>query len=131
MNAKFAFDVDRACGLIRIKMAGFYTLADIRDFVEARRAAHEALAWPANAHVTLNDIRAMEPQPYTTVDAFAAMLAAPEYRSRRLAFVVSPNLARSQVLRALASRAGRCFADPASAEAWLLEEDEAPLRQAG
>jgi hypothetical protein len=131
MSARFAFDIDRARGLVRITMGGFYTPADVRAFLEARREAHEALGWPANAHVTLNDIREMAPQPQTMVDAFAEMLADPEYRSRRLAFVVSPTLARSQVMRALASRAGRCFADPATAEAWLLEADVEPLRKAG
>lgn len=114
-------------------MAGFYTQEDIRAFLTARREAHEALGCAPNAHLTLNDIRGMTAQPHSTVDAFAEMLAAPEYRSRRLAFVVGPYLARTQVLRALASRAGRCFTDPAAAEAWLLAGDEeiAPLRRAG
>lgn len=108
-------------------MAGFYTLEDIRAFLEARKKAHDALGCAPNAHLTLNDIRGMTGQPNTTVDAFAEMLAAPEYRSRRLAFVVGPNLARTQVLRALANRAGRCFTDPVEAEAWLLTEDIEPL----
>ena len=114
-------------------MAGFYTLEDIRAFLEARRKAHAMLTCPPNTHLTLNDIRGMAGQPNTTVDAFAEMLAAPEYRSRRLAFVVGPNLARTQVLRALANRAGRCFTDPADAEAWLLAEDEdiVPFRATG
>lgn len=104
-------------------MAGFYTQEGIRAFVAARREAHKALRCPPNAHLTINDIRGMAAQPHTTVDAFCEMLAAPEYRSRRLAFVVGPYLARTQVLRALASRAGRCFTDPEAAEAWLLAED--------
>ena len=60
------------------------------------------------------------------------MLAAPEYRSRRLAFVVGYTLARAQAIRALESRAARWFNDPAEAEAWLLAEEpeEAPLRRA-
>ena len=74
----------------------------------------------------------MAAQPHSTVDTFAEMLADPEYRSRRLAFVVAPYLARTQVLRALTNRAGKCFTDPVAAEEWLLAEDQeiAPLRRA-
>ena len=104
-------------------MAGFYTLEDIRAFLEARKKAHDALGCAPNAHLTLNDIRGMTGQPNTTVDAFAEMLAAPEYRSRRLAFVVSPTLARTQVMRALDRRAAQCFEDLWRAEAWLFAQD--------
>lgn len=133
MAGTFSFDVDPARDLVRIAMAGFYTLEDIRAFLDARRKAHADLTCGPNAHLTLNDIRGMTGQPNTTVDAFAEMLAAPEYRSRRLAFVVGPNLARTQVLRALANRAGRCFTDPAAAEAWLLagDDESLPLRATG
>ena len=114
-------------------MAGFYTLADIRAFLAARREAHAQLNCAPNAHLTLNDIRGMSGQPATIVDAFTDMLADPEYRSRRLAFVVGANLARHQVMRALDNRIARVFADPEAAEAWLLSEDSeaAPLRATG
>lgn len=114
-------------------MAGFFRQDDIRAFLAARGAAHAQLDCLANAHLTINDIRGMTAQPHTIVDAFHEMLAAPDYRSRRLAFLVGPTLARSQVLRALASRHARCFTDPTAAEAWLFAEDEesAPLRRAG
>ena len=133
MAGTFSFRIDRSRNLVRIKMAGFYTLEDIRAFLHARRKAHETLTCAPNAHLTLNDIRGMAGQPAETVDAFTEMLADPEYRSRRLAFVVGPNLARTQVLRALANRAGRCFTDPAEAEAWLLagDSEQAPLRATG
>ena len=48
----------------------------------------KALGCAPNAHLTLNDIRGMNVQAQDIVDAFQEMLAAPEYRSRRLAFVV-------------------------------------------
>jgi len=133
MDAKFSFQIDRPRGLVRITMAGFFKRADIDAFVEARRRAHEALGLPRHAHLTLNDIRGMTGQMQSTVDAFYELLAAPQYRSRRLAFIVRTTLARSQVLRALASRNARCFTDPAAAEAWLLTEDmeAAPLRRTG
>lgn len=131
MGASFSFDVDRSRDLVRITMAGLFTLDDINTFLEARRKAHEALACGPNAHVTLNDLRGMKIQPQEVVAAFRGMLADPEYRSRRLAFVAGRTLARSQLMRALASRDARCFEDPADAEAWLFAEDWVPLRRAG
>ena len=107
-----------------------FGLTDIDAFIEARRRAHAELRCPPNAHLTLNDVTGMLIQPQETVAAFQAMLAAPEYRSRRLAFIVPPTLARNQLMRALASRGeGRCFEDPDEAEAWLFHEDEIALQR--
>ena len=131
MTARFSFEVDPERDLVRISMGGFFRPADIAAFVEARRVAHQALRCGPNQHLTINDIRQMSIQSQDVVDAFQAMLAAPDYRSRRLAFVVGYTLARAQVIRALESRTARCFEDPAEAEAWLLaDEEEAPLRRA-
>jgi hypothetical protein len=124
MNDKFSIQADRACGLIRIAMRGLFTLEDVRDFYEARRAAHEALGLPKNAHLTLNDVRELKILPQDTLAAFYDMLADQDYHSRRLAFVVAPSLVRAQIARALGGRgAARCFEDPAEAEVWLRAEE--------
>ena len=123
MEPKFSFETDRSRGLIRITMAGFFTVDNIRDFLKARDEAHQALGWAPNRHLTLNDVRGMTAQPQTIVDAFAEILAAPEKRSRRLAFIVGPTFVRAQVFRALSLREAKCFTDPALAEAWLLAAD--------
>jgi hypothetical protein len=132
MSAEFSFEVDSRRDLVRIKMAGFFRQADVAEFLEARRTAHEMLRCAPNAHLTLNDIRGMAMQPHDIVDAFREMLAAPEYRSRRLAFVVGNTWARSQAIRAIESREARWFDDPAKAEAWLFADElaEMPLRRA-
>jgi hypothetical protein len=131
MTAPFSIHADPSRNLVRIAMAGLFTLQDIEDFTEARRKAHAKLYCPPNAHVTLNDIRKLKIQPQEVVAAFRKMLAAPEYRSRRLAFVVGHTLALNQLMRALAGREGRFFEDPIAAEAWLLRDDAetAPLRR--
>ena len=134
MNADFSFEIDPSQGLVRITMAGLFTIADVRAFAEARREAQAALGWPKNGHVTLNDLRGMKIQPQETVAAFYEMLADPDYRSRRLAFVAAPTLVRGQLQRALAGRDdARCFEDFAEAEVWLFAEDvdSAPLRSFG
>jgi len=102
-------------------MGGLFTLADIEGFLAARSEAHAKLRCAPNRHLTLNDLRDMKIQHQEVVAAFREMLAAPDYRSRRLAFVAGPTLAKSQLMRALSGRDARCFDDPASAEAWLLE----------
>jgi hypothetical protein len=126
MDASFSFDVDPSRDLVRIAMAGLFLPASVARFVSARRAAHARLVCRPNRHLTLNDVRAMKIQPQDTVATFHAVLADPAFRSRRLAFVANPTLARSQLMRALAGRDSRCFADPEAAEAWLFAgEDDA------
>jgi hypothetical protein len=129
MNPHFSFQVDPARDLVRITMSGLFTPDDIAAFAEARQRAHCKLGCPANAHVTLNDIRTLKIQPQEVVAGFREMLAAPAYRSRRLAFVCGPTLARNQLTRALGARDARCFDDPVSAEAWLLREEESRERR--
>lgn len=133
MKDKFSIAIDPSRDLVRITMAGLFTLDDVRDFYEARREAHERLGLPKNAHLTLNDVRELKILPQETLAAFFEMLADPDYHSRRLAFVIAPNLVRAQVGRALAGRENaRCFDDAIEAEAWLLEEEPValPLRRA-
>ena len=132
MSDKFRIEIDRAHGLVRITMAGFYEPEDIAAFIEARAKAHAELGLPRNAHMTLNDLREMKVQSQDTVRAFQAMLTAPEYRSRKLAFVVDRNLAAMQLERTLVARDAQIFTDMASAERYLFAEENAqPLRRAG
>ena len=120
MDSSFSFEVDPSRDLVRIVMAGLFLPASVARFVAARAEAHARLTCGPGRHVTLNDVRAMKIQPQDTVDAFGLVLAATAFRSRRLAFVASPTLARSQLMRALAGRDSRWFEGPEAAEAWLF-----------
>jgi hypothetical protein len=124
MTAKFSFRIDRARGLVRITMAGFYDLGDVAAFFEARRSAHAELGLPPNQHLTLNDLRRMQIQKQDVIEAFQTGLAAPEEKARKLAIVVDAAMARSQANRAIASPDTRYFTDVAEAEAWLLADEE-------
>ena len=135
MSASFSVTADPAGDLIRIRMAGFFTPENIAAFEEERSRAHALLRCGPNRHLTLNDVRELSIQPQDAVAAFQQMLADPAYRSRRLAFIVAPTLARGQLERALAGRPNtRLFEDAAEAEAWLLSPDVVesapPLRAA-
>ena len=123
MDANYTFEIDRARSLVRIAMSGLFTLADIDAFLRDREKAHAELGCGPNRHLTLNDLRGMKIQHQEVVTAFRDMLAAPEQRSRRLAFVAGPTLAKSQLMRALSGRDARCFEDVASAEKWLFGAD--------
>lgn len=122
MSATFSFKVDRARDLVRIQMAGLFTANEIAAFLEARRRAHAELGCAPNRHLTLNDVRRMKIQTQDIVAEFRYMLSDPDYRSRRLAFVAAPTLARGQLLRALQDRDARCFETIEAAEAWLFAE---------
>lgn len=129
MDARFSLEIDAGRDLVRVTMTGLFTPADVDAFLAARRRAHAGLTCGPDQHVTLNDVRGMKIQPQATVAAFQALLAAAEFPSRRLAFVVAPTLARSQLMRALDRRRARCFTDLDEAEAWLLSaEDEEPAK---
>jgi hypothetical protein len=121
VSARFSFEVDRPRNLVRIVMTGLFEPEDVADFSRERRKAHAMLRCAPGRHVTLTDLRAMKILPQQTVAAFGALLAAPESRARRIAFVVSPTLVRGQLARALAGRDCRCFEEIEAAEAWLLE----------
>lgn len=128
MSATFTVTCDPDRDLISISMTGFFTPPEITAFLAARRAAHAELTCGPNAHLTLNDVRGMKIQPQRAVRTFQDMLADPAFRSRRLAFVVAPTLARGQLARALAGRPeAALFEDPAEAEAWLLDAEEAEM----
>jgi hypothetical protein len=127
MSGFFSIRVDPVHNIVRIRMSGFFTAEDIEAFLAERARAHRQLRCGPNEHLTLNDVSEMKIQSQEIVEAFREMLAAPEYRSRRLAFVSGSTLARGQLLRAATGRNVRCFDDAASAEAWLFETEQSAM----
>lgn len=122
MSGEFSITADIELDLIRIRMSGFFDADDISRFVEARAEAHARLTCSPNQHLTLNDLRGMRIQAQDIVENFRQILADPTYRSRRLAFVIEPGLARNQLKRIIVNRNARYFDTQLEAEAWLLLE---------
>lgn len=122
MSATFSIDAEPERNLVRIAMAGLFTPADIEAFYLAREIAHARLTCGPNEHLTINDLRGIKIQSQESVAGFQQLLGAPEYRSRRLAFVIGRTLARSQLQRALSGRGPdtHCFDTIVEAEAWLF-----------
>ena len=124
MNAQFSIGVDVTRDLVRLKLSGFFAVADVERFCEARDAAHRQLTCAPHAHVTLVDLRDMKIQPQESVSAFGSLLADPAHQSRKLALVFSLSLARMQLQRAAGDRRARYFTSIADAEAWLFEAEK-------
>ena len=123
MSATFSIHAEPERDLVRITMGGLFTPEDIAEFYKVREVAHARLTCARNQHLTINDLREMKIQPQESVAGFQQLLGAPQYRSRRLAFVIGRTLARSQLQRALSGRGPdtRCFDTVGEAEAWLFE----------
>jgi len=118
MEARYTVTPDKSRNLARVKMAGFFGQKDVQEFAATYRQVLSHLKAPG--HLTLVDITAMQIQTQDIVGAFAALLAFPDVRSRRLAFVCSSSLARLQAQR-LTDREGVEFFDRmGDAEAWLF-----------
>lgn len=125
MSATYSIRTDAAADLVRITMTGFFAPGDVACFIAARDAAHARLTCAPNRHCTIVDVREMKIQAQDIVAAFQSLLADPAHRSRKLAFVIAPTLARTQLLRAIGSRAIRTFECPHAAEDWILRDDAA------
>ncbi|MAP62347.1 MAG: hypothetical protein CMH34_01065 [Microbacterium sp.] len=99
-------------------MAGFFEHKDVQAFAATYR---QALTDPkTRGHLTLVDITGMKIQAQDTVGAFAALLASPDVRSRRLAFVTNSSLSRLQAQRLTDCEGLEFFDRVDDAEASLL-----------
>lgn len=119
MEAKFNVRADVGHNLMRVDMAGFFNEGDVQRFTADYRSALAQLSAPG--HLTLVDMRQMKIQPQSVVGAFSALLASPDVRSRRLAFICDSTLARLQAQRLTDREDVRFFKDEGEAEGWLFE----------
>ena len=121
MIASYVVNAEPDRDLLRITLSGFFDPSRLAAFDDARHAAHARLRCAPNQHLTLIDVRDFRIQAQDVFERFRTMIAEPGTRARRLAFVAGDAAIRLQVRR-IAQRADmRCFADMASAEAWLAE----------
>lgn len=118
MEATYTVTPDKSRNVARIKMAGFFAQKDVQEFAATYRQVLTHLKAPGQ--LTLVDITGMNIQAQDIVRSFAALLASPDVRSKKLAFVCSSSLSRLQAQR-LTDRQGVEFFDRMdSAEAWLF-----------
>ena len=124
MDARIDMRVDPAGPLVRTTLSGFFDEAAIKQLIAARAETYGRLRCAPHSWLSLIDVRGMAIQSQEMVARFQQVLAQPDFRSRRLAFVVNSPLARMQLQRAIGSRTAQVFTEPAEAERWLRREDE-------
>lgn len=125
MPGTYSLSVDVEQSLVFIELQGFFTPEEIARFNQDRRAAYKRLKSAPHQHVTLVDMRQTQIQSQEAVTGFADCMADPTTRSRRIAFIISPSLARLQVKRAVGARDAGYFLTEEEAKAWLLSDQAA------
>ena len=128
MDPTFEISIEPRCGLMRVKLGGFFAVADVEALEFEKRAALVRLGMPANQHLTLVDVSECKLQPQDVFGAFQSAIADPRYMSRRIAFVTGSSLARMQVRRMLKRDDAAFFETVEQAETWLFEEPRVLMR---
>lgn len=121
MTPTVRFTADPSRKLLRVKMTGFFMLDAVADYIEQRRAAFNKLGCGPGEHITLCDVRGCHISTQEVLSAFAAALADPATRARRIAFITDSALLRQQIRRMVDADRARCFGDEVEALAWLAD----------
>ena len=119
MNATHSIEVDPT-GFVRYTLGGFFDEVSVASLRAERAAKFPLLRTAPNQHVTLCDVSRCAIQSQEALAALGGILMEPQWRARRVAFVVGGALARMQVRRLVENMPHvQCFDDTAGAEAWL------------
>lgn len=99
------------------RLSGFFDVRMIQDLARDVGAAFRKLRCGPNEHVSLINVSECALQSQDAFAAFQELLARPEWKGRRVGFVLANPLARMQVRRLIADRP----------EAEMFETEEAAL----
>lgn len=124
-KASWNVEVELDRRLLKLAIRGFFTVDDVAAFATAVRAAIVRLrpSLAGRPHVTICDTRGVQIQSAGAGAAFETMLANPEARSRRLAYVIDAALAQMQIKRITAREDAAYFRTYEEAEAWVFADD--------
>lgn len=117
----YTFEPDRARGLLRIALSGFWSAETARDFAVDQQAAVASLGCANGEHVVLVDLSEFKIQSQEVVKLCKAFIEGANNSSRRLALVGGEGLARIQSKRVLGRDEMRMFDSVRDAERWLME----------
>ena len=122
MAGTCSFEVDRARGVVRTVLSGFFELEDVARYARERNLAIRKLGCPPNRHLTLIDATSCQLSTPDVVAALQGVIGEPGYRSLRCAMVVPGALAKMQARRAVQRGDVGMFDTDDAAERWLLAE---------
>lgn len=120
----FTIATEPARKLVRLKISGLLSVADVEEFYRQQRAAIQAMGCRLGDHLVLADLCDCPLQFQEVVAAFQKEMRAPT-GSRRLAMATGNSLARMQARRLAARDNAALFVTPAEAETWLFAADRA------
>lgn len=122
MPARWTIETEPAKGLLRMVLAGTYSVADVERLDLERKSAIGALKIAFNHYVVLIDVRGCDISSQDVAAALNTAIGNPVFRARRCAMVVASTLVRMQARRVVDRPDLQFFEDPAEAEAWLLAD---------
>jgi len=122
MEPKFEIDIDAERRMLRVRIGGFFTVADVEAYADANRRATLLLGGLPSTQRVLCEIVGIEIQSGPAAEAFSRFLNNPKMRDRKAAFVLKSSLARIQLRRVLGDRKAPCFETAEEAEAWLMAD---------
>ena len=119
MTRAISLSVDPDHRLLRFRLAGFLTVEDARNVSAQKLKAITDLGGDPTDHVSLVDVSQCTIQAQDVAALFTQIIANPQYRARRAAFLVHPtSLSKMQVRRMLQGSGG---------SARLFENEARPL----
>lgn len=116
----FSIRSEPACRLVRIKIDGMLTLADVTDLYHQEHAAVLAMGCKLGEHLALVDLTGCALQLQDVVAAFRTQIRSVA-QARKLALVTGASAVRMQARRILDRREAALFETIADAENWLLD----------
>lgn len=125
MPAHWTFEIDHAGRLVRMTLAGNFTLPDVARMDVARKGAIGRLKGHFNDHLLLVDVTGCAASPPDVAAALQAAIGNRPFRARRCAMVVATGIVKMQARRVV-DRPDMLFCNSAAeAEAWLLSPEPA------
>jgi hypothetical protein len=120
----FQIDTDPRRKLLRVRLAGFFTIEEVADFCAQAQAAIIGMGCGSGEHMLLVDTRECVLQAQPVVTAFGKLISEPRFAARRIAIVTGTVASRMQTRRILAHPDAKLFDTPEQADAWLAGEAE-------
>lgn len=121
MPGHWSFAVDHHRRLVRIDLAGDFTIEDVERMDLGRKGAIGTLRGRFNDHLALIDATGCAPSPPDVAAALQSAIGNPVFRAQRCAMVVASGLIKMQARRVV-NRPDMLFCTTlAEAEAFLFD----------
>ncbi|MBY0519969.1 MAG: STAS/SEC14 domain-containing protein [Sphingomonas sp.] len=120
MPAAWKFDTDPAKKLLRIRLSGTFSVADVEQMDLERKGAIGTLRCRFNDHRVLIDVSRCDLSTPDVAEALQAAIGNPVFRAGKCAMVVASALIRMQARRVVNRPDMRFCTSVEEAEAWLI-----------